>query len=165
MSAAPSRDALRDFETQFDGALKAILAPFELTMQIAPMHGVDLLTTPRLEYDFTLGESTGPENQALYRALDGSPVAWRFTLGFRYVFDRTRASTYTLARVPGRLRTLLAPAAQSFNGSLLPWLTVVELDEIAAVRATYKDEPEKLLNEWFSTWTGIFLINESAWPV
>lgn len=162
---APNLDILRDFESQFDTAMKLALAPFETAMQITPLHGIAEIKTPRIEYDFALGESVGPANQALVRGLvNGLPTAWRFTFTFRHVFDPARTSPQQAGGVRGQLRNRLAPTTQAFNATILPWLTIVSLDEISATRATFKDETEKHLCEWFSTYTGIFAINESAWP-
>lgn len=164
---AATVNVLRDFETQFDALLAAILDVFShspYSVQLAGHNTTDVLITPRLEYDFALNEPAGPEGSNLVRPTTGAQIGFTGTLTFRLVYDHTKLLPPAVAAIRGALRTLLSPETAAITSANLPHLAVGALSELSAVRGRYRDEKEKLLTEWMSTWGITFQIREEAWP-
>lgn len=167
MPAATAAE-LRDFETQFDALLAAILTVFSVapySLQLATHATTAELLTPRLEYEFALNDPVGPEGSNLIRPSTGAQTAFSGTFSFRHVYDHAKTTPEKAAAVRGALRTLLSPETEAITAANLPWLHVVALTEVSSVRARFKDEKEKLLSEWLSTWSLSWMIREDAWPV
>lgn len=165
---APTVDDLRDFETQFSAALGTILTPFTIaphSLQLASHESTEVLLTPRLEYDFQLAEPAGPEGSILLRQSTGAQISFAGTFTFRHVYDHQHTSAAAAGAVRGALRTLLSPETSVFTDGVLPWLRIDGLNEASSSRGRFKDEKEKLLSEWFSTWAVVFSIRETGWPV
>lgn len=165
---AASTDELRDFETQFDALLADILDPFSAapySLQLATHGTTDVLLTPRFEYEFALNDPVGPEGTNLIRPNTGAQIAFSGTFSFRHVYDHTKTTAQQAAAVRGALRSLLSPETAAITSVNLPWLNITALTEVSSVRARYRDEKEKLLSEWLSSWSLSWLIREDAWPV
>lgn len=164
---ASSAAVLRDFESQFDTLLAAILNPFSVApyaLQLCGHNTTDVLLTPRLEYEFGMNEPIGPEAQNLIRDDNGAQTAFSGTLSFRHVYDHTKTTPAQAAALRGALRTLLSPETRTITATNLPYLEITALTEVAAARSRYKDEKEKLLTEWLSTWGVSWMIRPGAWP-
>ncbi len=171
---AASWSELLNFETQFDTALAAILAPFAAApyrFTLYPQVAVATLVSPRLEYQFTLGAPAGPGDSAQKRAAgdrSARALAYNFSLLFRFVNDRT-ALVATQRTYAGALRDLLSPPAPAgegaFSSSVLPYLAIDALQEERAIRGVVAGaEGAKGYDAFESTWVGIFSIRQSALP-
>lgn len=165
---APSIEALRDFETQWSDALAALLDVFTAapyTLQVASHDTTDVLITPRLEFEFMTSEPPGPDGTILMDPVRKAQIGFRGTIAFRHVYDHAKTARATAGAFRGALRTLLSPETGAITSDVLPWLKVDALNEINSARGRFKDEKEKLLSEWVSTWDVIFTIRDDAWPV
>jgi len=171
---AASWSALTDFEAQFDTALAALLAPFEESpygFTLYPQESADRLVAPRLEYQFSVGAPAGPGDDVQQRVTSGRSrrqMAYQFTLLFRFIYDRRRATDAQLA-FRGALRDLLSPpldgATDAFATAGLAYLRISGLQEERSIRGLVEgDEKAKQLDAWESTWTGVFCIREDALP-
>lgn len=168
--------ALQEYEAQFDAALPLVLRPFTQApygFALFDQDTVEVLTTPRIEYQFSLGEPTGPSGEFQLRAEPGLAalaVARAFSLRFVFVFDQTKLAA-PAAGFKGALRALLAPPAPgaeeaaAFNTTTLPWLCISALNEVRATRGVLRgEERAKDLSIWETEWSGIFSVRESAFP-
>ena len=161
---------LQEYEAQFDAALASILAPFAAApfrFTLYPQQSVEELLCPRVEYQFALGAPSGPGDSVQLRGgVSGFRcVAWNFTLLFRFVYDR-RSLQSSQSSFKGALRELLAPEAQAFNSTSLPYYDICALNEVRAVRGIVGgDEKAKQRDAWESSWEGIFKIRPDAYPV
>lgn len=165
---APSKAALRDFESQWDACLRSILAPFAsapYTLQIAGHDTDEALVTPRLEFEFALNEPVGPESSNLVRPGTGEQAAFSGTITLRHVYDHTKLSAADAGAFRGAVRALLDPTTRAINDENLEYLLIAAMTEVAAVRTRYKDEKEKFLSEWLTTWAVSWTIRDNAWPV
>lgn len=165
---APTAAALRDFESQFLAALAAILAPYAgapYSLQLATHEMTEVLTVPRLEYAFAMAEPAGPEGSIMVHPQTGAQLSFAGTFNFRHVYDHQHTAPADAGALRGALRTLLSPETGAFTESVLPWLRIEGLNELSSALGRFKDEREKLLSEWFSTWSVVFSIRPDAWPV
>lgn len=158
---------LRDFETQFAALLADLLAVFAAApygLQLASHDTTGELITPRLEYEFTVGEPAGPGGQSLVRPGTLAQISYAGTLSFRHVYDHAKTTEAAAGAFRGALRTLLSPETTAITHLNLPWLKIDALNETHSARLRFKDEKEKLLSEWSSAWAVIFTIRHDAWP-
>lgn len=166
---APSLAALRDFETQLDAVLADILQPYAAApynLQVVGHGSTETLTTPRLEFELSLGEPPGPQGSNLVRADNGAQTAFSCTLSLRLVYDHLKVTAAMLGAIRGGLRTLFSPETQAITTSNLPYLDVASLTEVSSARARFRDEEtEKQLSEWVSVWAFNLYIRPTAWPV
>jgi hypothetical protein len=166
---APSLAALRDFETQLDTVLATVLLPYASApygFQVVGHDSSQPLTTPRIEFEISLGDPPGPQGSNLVRADTGAQTAFSGTLALRLVYDQLKIPADTLGAARGSLRSLFSPETQTINATNLPYLDVCSLTEISSARARFRDEEsEKLLSEWVTVWAFNLYIRPTAWPV
>lgn len=157
---------LLDFETQFDTALESVLASASApsTYQLCGATTTALLTTPRLEYELNVGGDAGPSGTTLVRAEPRDQAAYVGTLTFRFIYDHTKLSAAAAGLIRGHVRERLSPSAAALDATLLPWIEITHLTETGSARGRFKDEQEKLLSEWVTTWSVGWYIRETAWP-
>jgi hypothetical protein len=164
---AASLAELRDFESQFASALSAILAPFEAapySVQLVSHDFTGDLTTPRLEFDLTVGEPAGPGGTVLTHPTRKCQLAWSGTLSFRHVYDPLKVTAANAGAFRGALRTLFDPSQDQFTLVRLPWLKIDSLNETNSVRGRFKDDGGQQLADWISTWDIIWTIRADAFP-
>jgi hypothetical protein len=168
---APSVQALRDFEGQFDElftGIAGILAPLRsapYSLQVAGQNTSEDLTAPRLEFEVALNDPTGPDGSNLVDPSTGAQLAFAGLWTFRHVYDHTKTTSAATGAIRGFIRTLLSPEINAITAAKLPYLDIASLTETSSLRSRFVAESGKQLTEWLSTWAVSWKIRQSAWPV
>lgn len=165
---APTVEELRDFETQLEEMLAAVLAPFAAApygLQLIGQGSTSDQQTPRLEYEISLSEPVGPAGANLIRPETGAQTAFAATISFRHVYDHTKVRPSVAGQFRGALRTRFSPEIGAITPANLPWLEVAALTETSSARGRFKeDSTDRDLTEWVSIWSLAFMIRPDAWP-